>query len=181
MPSVQMPAMKHLANSPSVQALRRHLEGLLPAYMVPSAFAILDKLPLGSNGKVDRKSLPPIDEQQKPQPRAQVVAIDDVLGNKIAAAMSQELNGIVVDHNQNFFDLGATSLTLVRFANRLLNEHQIQAPIIDIFRYPTVAALVQRLAMTTAESPSLEAERARAARGHQTRSRLARAREAGQD
>jgi SagB-type dehydrogenase family enzyme len=178
-PLLQMPlTTKQGVRLPSVHALRLHLEGLLPAYMVPSAFAILDTLPLGSNGKVDRKGLPPIEESQKPQSHVQAIASDGVLENKIAAAMAQELNGVEVDRHQNFFDLGATSLTLVRFANRLLKEHQIEAPIIDIFRYPTVTTLAERLVQSASESPSIETERARAAKGHHARSRLARAREA---
>jgi SagB-type dehydrogenase family enzyme len=163
----------------SVDALRRFVEGQLPAYMVPSVLVIMDKLPLGANGKVDRKGLPAIEEPRATPALATTKAIDDVLANKIAAAIAQELDQDEVPHNQNFFDLGATSLTLVRFANRLLKEHQIDAPLIDIFRYPTVTTLAQRLASAAPEAPTLEAERARAAKGHHARSRLARGADAG--
>ena len=96
------------------------------------------------NGKVDRKALPPI-EEAKPAASVHESAGTRDMSSKLAAAMAEELGLDTVSFTENFFDLGATSLTLVRFTNRLLAKERIEVPIVDVFRYPTIAALAQRL------------------------------------
>ena len=120
--------------------LQAHLSGLLPHYLVPSAIGFLDALPLSPNGKTDLKALPLA---------RQAVAGDVWPRNRmeqlVAGVLSEVMEGAEVVMDRNFFELGATSLSLVR-AQRLL-ESRIgrELPVIDLFRHSTVRALAAHL------------------------------------
>jgi amino acid adenylation domain-containing protein len=92
--------------------LRTFLKERLPDYMVPSAFVMLDALPLSPNGKVDRAALPP-----PPEPRAEMEdptaePLSDV-ERLIAEAWRVALQVGSVSVHDNFFDLGGHSLALM--------------------------------------------------------------------
>ena len=104
----------HASPAPYAGALRRYLQARLPAYMVPSAFVSLEALPLNSNGKVDRRSLPP-----PPRPAADregdFVPPRTPMEHQIAAIW-EELFGVApIGASDNFFDLGGDSLLAAAF------------------------------------------------------------------
>jgi SagB-type dehydrogenase family enzyme len=164
------------ASPASFDSLRGHLASLLPSYMVPAAWAAVASIPLSANGKVDRKALPPFEESRPAASVPESAGTRDMRA-RLANAMAEELGIQTVSLTENFFDLGATSLTLVRFTNRLLAKERIEVPIVDVFRYPTIAALAQRLS-ETAPVEQTAAEEARAEKARGKKSRLARARQA---
>ncbi|WP_033058582.1 non-ribosomal peptide synthetase, partial [Sinorhizobium arboris] len=89
-------------------ALRAHLGGLLPDYMVPSAFVRLDVLPLTPNGKLDRKALPVPDDEAYAR-RAYEAPQGEI--ETLLAGIWEELLGIErVGRHDNFFELGGHSL-----------------------------------------------------------------------
>lgn len=149
--------------------LREYLKQVLPAPFIPTHWIMLDALPLSANGKVDRKALPPPEDLSPAV--ATFVAPGNELERQIASIIADELKIDRVGVEENFFELGATSINLVRINTRLRNA-EIVIPIVELFQYPTVAALSRRLAKSqgAAESP-LDEEQERARKQRRARAR----------
>jgi amino acid adenylation domain-containing protein/non-ribosomal peptide synthase protein (TIGR01720 family) len=125
------------------EALRDVLGGALPEYMVPSAFVVLEALPLTSNGKVDRKALPAPDfaadaREGYVAPRTDT---EQALANVFAEVLGLERVGL----HGHFFELGGHSLLATRVVARLRAALGIELPIRELFEAPTVAALAERI------------------------------------
>lgn len=117
--------------------LRQRLSDHLPEYMVPSVIVCLDTLPLTGNGKVDRKALPFPDLSVTSEYRAP----EGDTATELAAVWEEILDIHRVGANDNFFDLGGHSLLLSQVHRRLRERLCPWLTLVDLFRYPTVAAL----------------------------------------
>ena len=137
--------------------LRASLRRRLPEHMVPAAFVLLDVLPLTANGKLDRRALPAPDAA----PRGPVVAPRTATEEAIAAAWRDVLSLPAVGVDDSFFDLGGHSLLIVQVHRRLAEQFPDLA-VVDLFRYPTIAALAQFLAKERVDQVSLAESRERA-------------------
>ena len=120
--------------------LRAFLEQTLPEYMVPSTFVLLEELPLMPNGKVDRRSLPPIDAASIRDGR-KFVAPRNAVEELLAGMWAEILNVRQVSIDDNFFDLGGHSLLAVRLNSRLRSTFRVEVPLNLLFETPTVAGL----------------------------------------
>lgn len=122
--------------------IQNHLSELLPGYMIPSHFEVLESIPLNSNGKVDFKALP------KPS-TGQSVTIDNLVEGsaeqKISKIWSELLEAEVIGIHDNFFEIGGHSMLVLPMKDRLSKEFNKEVTPVDIFRYPTVSALVSFL------------------------------------
>jgi surfactin family lipopeptide synthetase A len=107
-----------LGMSPTSSDLRRFLEAKLPAYMVPSAFVLLDSLPLTPNGKVDRRTLP-APEQARSEFEATFVAPHTSMEWLVAGVWQEVLRVERLSVYDNFFDIGGHSLTSIQAIARL--------------------------------------------------------------
>jgi SAM-dependent methyltransferase/acyl carrier protein len=121
-----------------VPELRRHLAAELPEHMIPSAFALLDRLPLGEHGKVDRAALPPPEmgagASGGTPPRSEV--------ELRLAALWQEVLGVErISLEDSFFELGGHSLLATRLASRIEAAFGIALPVRRIFERPLLADL----------------------------------------
>ena len=154
--------------------LRGVLESKLPDYMVPSAFVFLLELPLTGNGKIDRKAL-----LKLPPPNITFSAAASPLGSKSARQTSNEIERIVaaawqdalgipsVGINDNFFDLGAHSLTVAEVQAKLQEALGREISLVDLFEFSTVSALARHLAGTESHGQvSDRAQRRMLARHH---------------
>ncbi len=99
-------------------------------------FTFLDKLPLTSNGKLDRRALP-----EPKQLGEQFVEPSTLLQQKIAQIWESVLGVERVGANDDFFELGGHSLSALRLANQLSELAGDQVPVALVFLAPTVAQL----------------------------------------
>ncbi|MDD1749281.1 MAG: amino acid adenylation domain-containing protein, partial [Methanothrix sp.] len=139
----------------TTDALRKKLKKLLPDYMIPSAFVIMDRLPLTSNGKVDLKSLPAT-ESARPEQEILFVAPRTPIEEMLAGIWCDVLGLKEVGINDNFFELGGHSLLATRVMSRLRKAFQVEIPLRSLFEMPTIAGLAVRIAQTQAEATDPE-------------------------
>ncbi|NBD14559.1 condensation domain-containing protein, partial [Corallococcus silvisoli] len=117
-----------------------------PEYMVPSAFLVLDALPLNSNGKVDRKALP---EPEAPQATHSYVAPRTEAEASLASIWAEVLKVARVGVRDSFFDLGGHSLLATQVVSRVRAEFNVELPLRALFESSTVEALAKRLSGST--------------------------------
>jgi amino acid adenylation domain-containing protein len=128
----------------SVPQLRDRLLATLPAYMIPSAFVVLDTLPLTPNAKIDRKALPKPDSLDHTQhstllpPRTPIEeALHDIFAEVLRVPQ--------VALNIGFFELGGHSLLATQVIARIRSTFTLELPLRTLFEAPTVATLAQRV------------------------------------
>lgn len=126
------------------------LRSKLPDYMVPSIWIKLEKLPLTSNGKIDKKALPDFDAES--QVTAKYVAPQDDLEKEIAEIWQQVLGVSQIGMTDNFFDLGGHSLLAVQIVTKIGNKIGKTFPLAVLFRYPTVRSLYEFIKQENAQT-----------------------------
>ncbi|MFJ8166813.1 amino acid adenylation domain-containing protein, partial [Streptomyces sp. NPDC096136] len=126
---------------PSVTQLREHLRRQLPDYMVPAAVAVIERIPLTPNGKIDRQALPTPDLDQVPAGRAPRTPREEILCALFAKVLG--VPGVGID--DNFFDLGGHSLLATRLISQIRTSLGVEAPLRSFFEAPTVSQLAARL------------------------------------
>ena len=121
--------------------LRSHLEAGLPDYMVPSAFMVVERIPLSPNGKVDRKALPSpqaVAEAEYAEPATEVE-------QQVAEIWQRVLRLDRVGVDDNFREVGGNSLLLTEVVKQLREERWESLTIVDMFKYPTIRMMAQHL------------------------------------
>ncbi len=127
----------------SANGWRAHLEKDLPAYMIPSAFVIMDKLPLTPNGKIDRKALPA--PEQSEAARGEFVAPQDPCEQMLAQIWAKVLKVKRVGRHDNFFELGGHSLMAVRVVVEIEKLTKVRLQLAMLLQAPTIAELAELL------------------------------------
>ena len=122
------------------QILRTFLKEKLPEYYIPSAFVILERLPLTLNGKIDREALPAPDISAYHRAADHIPAstiIEETLVNIWTEVLKIEPIGI----QDNFFHLGGHSLLATQVLSRIRETFSCELTLKQLFEYPTIAQL----------------------------------------
>ena len=139
-------------NETNTTELKEHLSKNLPDYMIPSYFVLLDKIPLTSNGKVDKKALP--------QPNVELnigekyVAPQNQTEQKLKEIWEQVLKIDGIGVNNDFFNIGGHSLNAVVLISRIDKELGVELSIRDIFEHRTIKNLAGVIHITESKEYS---------------------------
>ncbi|MFG2043082.1 amino acid adenylation domain-containing protein [Dactylosporangium sp. NPDC048998] len=131
--------------------LRREAMRRLPDFMIPSAFVVLDALPLSPNGKLDRGALPDPSASHAPAGRGPRDDREVVLCRLYEELLGRAPIGI----DDNFFALGGHSLLATRLTSRIRTELGAEVSVRAVFQAPTIAELGGRLADAAPARPAL--------------------------
>jgi len=134
----------------SVTELRSYLLKNIPAYMIPNIFVEIESFPMTISGKIDRKKLP------EPKKGRQDIENECVLPSNdfeqvVVSTLKHMLNIEVVGVTDNFFELGATSLDIVKLAEKLSEKFERTFSPIDLFTYSSVLSLSEYFNLTSSK------------------------------
>ncbi len=118
--------------------LARFLRGKLPDYMLPSAFVLLDALPVTPNGKLDWKALP---EPAHPIQGNSFIAPRDSVETRLAKIWEEILDTRPMGVTDSFFELGGHSILATRLFARVEKEFGKHLPLGTLFEAPTIEQL----------------------------------------
>ncbi|MFJ4658057.1 amino acid adenylation domain-containing protein [Nocardia sp. NPDC088792] len=127
-----------------VESVRAHAAAALPEYMVPTAFAVIDAIPLTEHGKLDRRALP------EPVRVTALPYREPVTGTEIrlAALYGRLLGRDTVGADDSFFELGGHSLLANQLAARIHAEFGFEIDVRAVFDTPSVCGLAAVLEAT---------------------------------
>ncbi|WP_062983190.1 non-ribosomal peptide synthetase [Nocardia anaemiae] len=133
-----------------IDEVRGHAAATLPEYMVPSAFAVIDEIPLTVHGKLDRRALPDPERATTQRYREPSTATEIRLAGLFAQIFGREQIGA----DDSFFELGGHSLLATRLVVRIRTEFGVEIDVRAPFDTPTVAGLAALIEATPARATS---------------------------
>jgi amino acid adenylation domain-containing protein len=144
-----------------MEALRRALREDLPDFMLPSSIHQLDALPLSPTGKVDRARLPTVtpptnDSRGRAPASATEAALREIWRRVLGT------NAVGVD--DNFFDLGGTSLGLMEVHASIKRSMTSDITVVEMFQYPRISALAERMTRVAPSRTTIHSAQDRARR-----------------
>ncbi|QBA63905.1 polyketide synthase [Muriicola soli] len=127
-------------NKQDTTFVRKQLEEILPDYMIPSIFIWVEKFPVTKNGKIDKKNLPnPV--YQRPASAPPVKKPRTRLEKNIAGIWREQLQIPIISIEDNFFEMGGTSILTQKVAGLLKKKLNCNIPVTKIYQFPTVESL----------------------------------------
>ena len=140
--------------SADVLEIRRFVQSRLPLAMVPSAYVLLDTLPLNTNRKIDRKALPPPTDEAIVRPST-IVPPRNARERRLVEMWSSLLETSPIGISDNFFDLGGSSLQTVFMMIEIEAEFGVKIPVSALLEHPTIEELSALLVPQAAEYSSI--------------------------
>jgi amino acid adenylation domain-containing protein len=134
----------HAEQQPTIDELHQQVQKRLPAYMVPSAFMIMETFPLTPNGKIDRRALPAPDTSRT-EKESTFVAPKTFLQQQLVTIWEDLLQVHPIGIRDNFFELGGQSLLAMRLINRIKQASGKELPLSTLFAGATIEQVAQVL------------------------------------
>jgi acyl carrier protein len=126
------------------EVLRASLHQQLPAYMLPSYYCNVERLPVTANGKKDLRNLPAIQRGAANENKRPSNAIEERLVDIWSELLELEKEKIGI--SKSFFELGGHSLKAISMVNRILMEWDVEIPLEEVFNKETIALIAQYIA-----------------------------------
>lgn len=126
----------------AINEVRSYLRSKLPEYMVPAIFVILERFPLNTSGKVDRKALP-APEMTSVDRTGVFIAPRNPEEEVLAAIWSEVLGVSPIGVTDIFFDLGGHSLLVTQVLSRVRKSFNVELAVRSIFEKPTIAGMAE--------------------------------------
>ena len=139
---------------PSAVELRTFLKDKLPEHMVPALFVPLDRFPLTTNGKIDRRALPS-PGLARPELEKVFVGLRTLTEELLVDIWSRVLGVERVGIHDDFFEMGGHSLLATQVVSRIRETFQVEMPLRRIFETPTVAGLAESLELSRRDGQSI--------------------------
>ena len=144
---------------PGAGEIRRALQALLPAHMVPDRVIMLPILPATAQGKIDRRALPRPDWTRVDRVEP-VVSPRTPIERELAAIWRDTLGLDDLSVTDRFLDLGGHSLQAGHLARRVLDRYRLTLPLPTLLEAETIAAMATLIAATlAADSDASRVER----------------------
>jgi amino acid adenylation domain-containing protein/non-ribosomal peptide synthase protein (TIGR01720 family) len=138
----------------SISQLRGFLKEKLPEYMIPSAFVMLEAMPLTPSGKVDRHALP-VPEMLLSEREESFVAPQTPTEEMLALIWADVLEVEHVGINDNFFELGGHSLLATQLLSRVRTAFNLELPLRTLFEAATIADFAECIQQLQHDRPKL--------------------------
>lgn len=135
-----------------VRPLRQALGQRLPAYMVPATILPLERFPLNTSGKIDRRALPPPDYG-----RSRFDPPGSELEEYVSRLWADLLQVERVGRQDSFFELGGHSIIAVRMLARIASERQVDLPLTSVFEHEILADFATAIEQAETGHVDLEA------------------------
>ena len=133
--------------------IKKGINKVLPNYMVPAIYIVLDQMPLTPNGKIDKKKLRLQNIEKK---RNNYVAPRNKTQEKLTELCEEILGFSPIGIEDNFFEIGGHSLKAVALANSIYKNMDIKIEVNEVFEYYTIEKLSQLIELRYEELTFIE-------------------------
>lgn len=122
-----------------ISEIKEYLKSKLPVFMIPAYFKFISSIPLTSSKKIDRKALPVIEESS--------VLLNEKYSSEAEKIISEIWKEILknnsIKKSDNLFDVGGTSLHVLKIHSLMQKKLGINFPIVSLFEFPTIEKIAR--------------------------------------
>ncbi|MFF2175651.1 amino acid adenylation domain-containing protein [Lysinibacillus sp. NPDC058147] len=142
--------------------MRQFIKRKVPAYLIPSDFIPLNKMPFLPSGKIDRHKLIKQEFERKApiqlnNGNSTLNQLEEILLNIWAEVLGIDPEGINI--NDNFFDLGGNSLLLMKMKESIKKKMEVNVLVTDLFKYTTISSIAQAIGQITNTKIALSSQK----------------------